>query len=336
MPRTRHLIPLLAVAVILLLVANLLCGSVHIPTDEALRILLGQDDGSHPAWTFIMIENRWPAAITALLCGAALGTGGLLLQTTFRNPLAGPSILGIDSGANLGVALVMLLLGNVITFGSLSLGGYLLIVLAAMAGAWFIMLLLLTFSARLRSHVMLLITGIMVSYITGSIISLLNYSATAEGVHAYMMWGMGNFNAVSMDRLPLFTALCTLGLTAALLLMKPMNAMLMGDHYAANLGFSVRSMRTRLLVVTGLLTATTTAFCGPITFLGLAVPHLARLGTGTHNHRQLLPATMLIGSSLALFCNLLSTLPSGTLIPINVITPCIGAPIVILIILKKL
>lgn len=322
--------------VILLFVANLVFGSVSIPTEDVIRIVLGRNADVNTAWTYIILENRLPAAITALLAGAALGTGGLLLQTTFRNPLAGPSILGIDSGANLGVALVMLLLGNVVTLGGMSIGGYLLIVLAAMVGSWLIMLLLLAFSARLRSHVMLLITGIMVSYITGSLISLLNYSATAEGVHAYMMWGMGNFTAVSMDRIPLFAILCVVGLLSALLMMKPMNAMLMGDNYATNLGFSLKSTRTRLLLITGLLTATTTAFCGPITFLGLAVPHLARLSTGCHNHRQLLPTTMLIGSMLALLCNLLSTLPSGSLIPINVITPCIGAPIVILIILKKL
>lgn len=322
--------------VLALVLANLMWGSVSIPASDAIRIIFGDTEELPVSWTYIILENRLPAALTAMLTGAALGTGGLLLQTTFRNPLAGPSILGIDSGANLGVALVMLLLGNAVTLGSMSIGGYLLIVLAAMMGSWVIMLLLLAFSARLQSHVMLLITGIMISYITGSLISLLNYSATAEGVHAYMMWGMGNFGAVSMDRIPLFALLCVVGLASALLMMKPLNVMLMGDNYATNLGFSVRSTRTRLLLITGLLTATTTAFCGPITFLGLAVPHLARLTTGTHNHQQLLPSTMLIGSSLALLCNLLSTLPSGSLIPINVITPCIGAPIVILIILKKI
>lgn len=326
---------ILLICVILLLIANLLFGSVHIPTDEVVRILAGLDDGTHPAWRFILLENRLPAALTALFCGASLGTGGLLLQTTFRNPLAGPSILGIDSGANLGVALVMLLLGGSITLGGISMGGFLLIIMAAMVGAWAIMSLLLVFSHRLRSHVMLLITGIMVSYITGSLISLLNYGATKEGVHAYMMWGMGNFNSVSNDRLPLFLTLCVVGLVAALLMMKPLNAMLLGDHYASNLGYSVRSMRTRLLIVTGLLTATTTAFCGPITFLGIAVPHLARLLLHTHNHRRLLPCTMLIGASIALLCNLISTLPmDGSIIPINVITPCIGAPIVIGIILR--
>lgn len=328
-------ITLLFAAVILMMVANLLFGSVSIPFADALRILLGQDGFSHPSWHFIIWENRIPQAITATLTGAALATGGLLLQTTFRNPLAGPSILGIDSGANLGVAVVMLLLGGSVTLGGLSLGGYLLVIVAAMAGAWAIMLLLLIFSRRISSHVMLLITGIMISYITGSLISLLNFSATEQGVHAYMMWGMGNFNAVTLERLPLFATLCLIGLAGALLHIKSLNALLLGERYATNLGYSIKVVRTRLLLVTGLLTATTTAFCGPITFLGLAVPHLARLLTTTHNHRSLLPTTMLMGALLALICNLISALPSsGSLIPINVITPCIGAPIVIWIIAK--
>lgn len=329
-------ITLLAVAMLLLAIASLFYGSVSVPKDEALRILLHGADPDKRAWSHIIWEMRVPQTLTAILTGAALATSGLLLQTIFRNPLAGPSILGIDSGSNLGVAIVMLLLGGSMTLGGMTVAGYLLVILAATAGAMVVMLLLISFSIRIRSHVMLLITGVMISYIAGSVISLLNYSATAQGVQAYMVWGMGNFSSVSSERLPLFICLCTTWLLAAALHVKPLNALLLGEQYATNLGYNIRPLRTRLLLITGLLTATTTAFCGPISFLGLAVPHLARLTTGTSNHRLLLPTTLLTGSCLALTCSLLSNLPdNGTIIPINVITPCIGAPVVLWIILRK-
>jgi iron complex transport system permease protein len=274
--------------------------------------------------------------VTALLTGTALGTCGLLLQTAFRNPLAGPSILGIDSGANLGVAIVLLLLGGTASIGNLALGGHLLVVVAAMVGALAIMALLMILSKLLRSQVMLLITGVIISYVTGSIIQLLNYSATEQGVHSFVIWGMGNFASVGIERLPVFCALSCLGLLLATLLIKPLDALLLGDRYAENLGVRIGRIRQMLLLVTGLLTATTTAFCGPISFICLAVPHLARLALGTSYHRTLMPATMLIGANLALACNLLSTLPrDGSIIPISVITPLIGAPVVLHVILKQ-
>lgn len=326
----------LSLALLALSIASLLCGSVPVPKAEAVDILLHGARPEQRAWGYIIWEMRVPQTITALLTGASLATAGLLLQTLFRNPLAGPSILGIDSGANLGVAIVMLLLGGTMTLGGMSLGGYLLVILAAECGAGLVMMALISFSMRVRSHVMLLITGVMISYMTSSIISLLNYSATAQGVQAYMVWGMGNFSSVSSERLPLFATLCLLWLALAVLHIKPLNALLLGDQYATNLGYSIRPLRTRLLLITGLLTATTTAFCGPIAFLGLAVPHLTRLVTGTSNHRLLLPTNLLMGACLALTCSLLSNAPSnGSIIPINVITPCIGAPVVLWIILKR-
>lgn len=326
----------LSLALLALSIASLLCGSVPVPKAEAVDILLHGARPEQRAWGYIIWEMRVPQTITALLTGASLATAGLLLQTLFRNPLAGPSILGIDSGANLGVAIVMLLLGGTMTLGGMSLGGYLLVILAAVCGAGLVMMALISFSMRVRSHVMLLITGVMISYMTSSIISLLNYSATAQGVQAYMVWGMGNFSSVSSERLPLFATLCLLWLALAVLHIKPLNALLLGDQYATNLGYSIRPLRTRLLLITGLLTATTTAFCGPIAFLGLAVPQLTRLVTGTSNHRLLLPTNLLMGACLALTCSLLSNAPSnGCIIPINVITPCIGAPVVLWIILKR-
>ncbi|MBO4642803.1 MAG: iron ABC transporter permease [Bacteroidaceae bacterium] len=334
--RHKSILTALTLAVAILAVANLLWGSLSIPVKDVWSILCGEEIEGHTSWTYIIRQNRVPQMITAILCGASLSTCGLMLQTTFRNPLAGPSILGIDSGANLGVAIVMLLLGGSVTLGSLSIAGYLFVVIAAMIGALGIMMLLMLLSHILRSKVMLLITGVIISYVTGSIIQLLNYTATEEGVHSFIIWGMGNFSSVSLERLPLFSSLILIGLTMALLMIKPLDALLLGDRYAQNLGIRIHRVRQSLLLTTGILTATTTAFCGPISFLGLAVPHIARLTLGTSIHRILLPGTMLMGAILTLICNLLSTLPrNGSLIPINVITPIIGAPVIMYVILKK-
>ena len=336
MNKKVQILVLLGLLVALLGVANILWGSVSIPASDVLNILAGHGSPDHPSWDYIIRESRIPQVITATLCGAALSTCGLLLQTLFRNPLAGPNILGIDSGANLGVALVMLLLGGSMTLGSVSLSGYLLIILAALLGACAIMALLMLLANYLHSPIMLLITGVIISYVTSSIISMLNFRATEEGVHNYIIWGMGNFSAVTTDRIPLYATLISLGLLGALLLIKPLDALLLGDSYAQNLGISIRATRNRLLLSTGLLTAVTTAFCGPISFLGLAVPHIARLLLRTSNHRILMPGTMLMGAALTLLCNLLCTLPrSGSIIPINVITPLIGAPVILYVILRR-
>lgn len=329
MKRLAFLLMLMA-----LVLANLYLGAVHIPLAAVTDILLGRDV-DHPSWTYIIWESRIPQAVTAVLSGAGLAVAGLLLQTLFRNPLAGPGLLGIDSGANLGVAVAMLALGGSFSAGAFSLSGFLLVIVAAFVGAMAVLLLLIGFASTLRSEVLLLIVGVMIGYLASSAISLLNYGATEEGVRSFMMWGLGSFANVTSDRLPAFCLTMTLGLVAALLYIKPLNALLLGDRYAANLGIRVRRARTYLLVVTGLLTATSVAFCGPIAFIGLAVPHLARLFMGTANHRSLLPATMLTGACLALACNLICTLPTHGLIPINVITPVIGAPVVIWVILRR-
>lgn len=332
----KYKLKFLAIALILLSIANVLWGSLDIPVKDVWQILCGKEIEGHPAWSIIVLQGRIPQMLTALFTGTALGTCGLLLQTAFRNPLAGPSILGIDAGANLGVAIVLLLLSGTATIGSLTIGGHLLVVTAAMIGALAIMALLMLLSKMLRSQVMLLITGVIISYVTSSIIQLLNYSATEQGVHSFVIWGMGNFASVGIERLPVFLVLSVIGLLLALLLIKPLDALLLGDKYAENLGIRIGRVRQMLLLVTGLLTATTTAFCGPIAFIGLAVPHLARLTLGTAWHRTLMPATMLIGANLALVCNLLSTIPrDGSIIPISVITPLIGAPVVLHVILKQ-
>lgn len=335
MNKTGLLIALLGVLIALLFAANLLVGSVHIPAGEVLRILLGEDAGRE-SWRYIVLEARLPQALTAMLAGSALSACGLLLQTAFRNPLAGASILGVNSGAGLGVAVVMLLLGGTVSAGAFSLSGFFSVLAGAFVGALAVMALILFFSTLVRSNVMLLIIGLMVGYLASSVVSLLNFLSTAEGVQSYMVWGMGNFGGVSLRQLPAFAAVVLSGLAGTLLLIKPLNALLLGERYAGNLGVQVRRVRNLLLVVVGVLTAVTTAFCGPILFIDLAVPHMARLLLGTANHRVLLPATMLAGAVVSLACNLACLLPGEAgLIPLNAVTPLIGAPIVIYVIVSQ-
>ncbi len=316
-------------------IANLLIGSVNIPPADVWHILTG-GESSKASWSFIVWEARLPQALTALLCGGALAVCGLMLQTAFKNPLAGPSILGINSGASLGVAFVMLLFGGSVTAGTFSLSGFLSVLSGAFIGAMAIMALILFFSTLIKSNVMLLITGIMIGYIASSAISLLNFFATAEGVQSYIIWGMGNFGGVSLQQMPAFASVTLLGLAGALMLIKPLNALLLGERYAENLGVNIRRVRNWLLVVTGLLTAITTAFCGPVAFIGLAVPHVARMLLGTSNHHSLLPVTILSGGAVALLCNLICILPGDAgIIPLNAVTPIIGAPVIIYVIVSQ-
>lgn len=325
---------LISVAIALLLLLNLFIGSVKISFKEVISILLN-GESTKQSWEFIVLHSRLPQAITALLCGASLSAAGLILQTAFRNSLAGPDILGINGGAGLGVALVMLLFGGNLSAGNVTIGGSLSIVVGAMIGAFAVMALILALSNKLRSSVMLLIAGIMISYLTSSAITLLNFFSTAEGVHSYTMWGMGNFGGVTLKQLPFFSTVSLIGIGIAILMIKPLNALLLGEHYAQNLGVNIMRTRTMLLISTGILVATTTAFCGPVSFIGLAVPHLARLILGTNNHKSLMPVTILMGITIALLCNLISALPGDKgLIPLNAITPFIGAPVIIYVLLR--
>lgn len=325
----------LTLVIVVLFILNLMMGSVSIPVEDTIRILMGEGSVK-PSWQYIILESRMPQALTAILCGGALAASGLMLQTAFRNTLAGPSIFGINSGAGLGVALVMLFLGGSISAGSVSLSGFVAVLTAAFAGAMAVMTLIFFFSTIVRNHVMLLIIGIMIGYISNSAISLLNFFATDEGVRSYMVWGMGSFGGVSMRMMPVFASITLLGLVGCLLLIKPLNALMLGDRYAENLGVNIIRTRNWLLIVTGILTAVTTAFCGPIAFIGLAVPHITRLLLTTDNHRSLLPATILMGAVIALLCNLITVLPGETgVIPLNAVTPLIGAPVIIYVIIKR-
>jgi iron complex transport system permease protein len=326
---------LLAFLVFVLMVVNILVGSIHIPAKDVLSILLGNADGIKPSWVYIVLQSRLPQAVTAVLAGGALAASGLMLQTAFRNPLADPGIFGISSGAGLGVALVMLLLGGSFTAGSVTVSGFVAVLFAAFLGAMAVMLVIFFFSGLVRSSVMLLIVGIMIGYVSSSAVTLLNFFATDEGVKSFMVWGMGSFGGVSLRMLPAFAAVTLLALFCALLLIKPLNALMLGERYAENLGVNVVRVRNWLLIVTGLLTAVVTAFCGPIAFIGLAVPHVARMLLTTDNHRTLLPATILMGSVTALLCNLFCVIPGeGGVIPLNAVTPLLGAPVIIYVILK--
>lgn len=327
-------------AVLTLLIAvlfalNLFGGSVSIPATDVLDILLG-GEGQKPSWHYIVLESRLPQAITALLCGSALAASGLMLQTAFRNPLADPSIFGISSGAGLGVALTMLLLGGSLSLGSLHLSGFVAVIMAAFVGAMLVTAVIFFLSTLVKNNVMLLIIGIMIGYLSSSAITLLNFFATDEGVKSYMVWGMGSFGGVTMGHMPIFASFTIFGILGALLLIKPLNALMLGDRYAENLGFNIRHIRNWLLVITGLLTAITTAFCGPIAFIGLATPHITRLIFHTDNHGILLPATMLCGSVVALLCNLICYLPGELgIIPLAAVTPLMGAPVIIYVIIRN-
>ena len=328
---------LLWIGICVLFVTNLSFGSVSIPFHDVMAILLGQGEKvRQEAWTYIVMESRLPQTVTAILAGASLSVSGLLLQTTFHNPLAGPDVFGISSGASLAVALVMLSFGGSLSLGSYSFNGFIAILLSAFLGAMLIIAIISLISNWIRSNVVLLIVGMMVGYLASSAISLLNFFSVPEGVKSYMVWGMGSFGNVTRDELGFFTGLSILCLCASFLFVKPLNGLLLGDMYATNLGFSIKRVRLGLLVLSGLQTAITTAFCGPIAFIGLITPHVVRLMVATDNHRPLLPLTMLMGAFITLICNQISSLPSENgILPLNAVTPLFGAPVIIYVLLRR-
>ena len=335
MKRNVSIILLLVAGIIMLFAMNLIVGSVRIPLADVCDILFDKFEGKE-SWMYIVMENRLPQALTAMLCGASLAVCGLMLQTAFRNPLAGPDVFGISSGAGLGVAIVMLFLGGSVSTTLFTISGFLAILTSAFIGAIVVTMIILFLSTMVRNSVLLLIVGLMVGYVSSSAVALLNFFASEEGVKSYMVWGMGNFGGVSMDHMLLFALLCLVGIIASIFLIKPLNIMLLGTQYAESLGINIRQIRNLLLVTVGLLTAVTTAFCGPISFIGLAIPHISRLLFRTDNHQILLPGTVLIGAVIALFCNLVCYLPGELgIIPLNAVTPLIGAPVIIYVIIKR-
>lgn len=326
----------LGVLAVLLAASCLVWGSVDIDPSAIAAILTGHSSGNY-AWDVIITQSRLPMIATSALAGAALAVAGLLLQTTFNNPLADPSVLGVSAGAGLGVAVVMLATGG--SIGSMlgqGFGGYMATMAAAMTGAVAVLAVLMLFAGIVRSATMLLIVGIMVSYLASSVISLLSSVASHEGLQGYVAWGFGNFTGITTGQLPMYAGSITIALAVAVAMVKPLNAMLLGTRYAQNLGVNVRNVRNVLLLVAGALTAVVTAFCGPIGFIGMVVPHIARLATGTSSHGRLLPATMLAGADVALLCTLISvTCSSHGVLPINAITPIVGVPVIIYIIVNR-
>ena len=335
MKRNVCIILLLVAGIIMLFAMSLIVGSVRIPLADVCDILFDKFEGKE-SWKYIVMENRLPQALTAMLCGASLAVCGLMLQTAFRNPLAGPDVFGISSGAGLGVAIVMLFLGGSVSTTLFTVSGFLAILISAFIGAIVVTMIILFLSTMVRNSVLLLIVGLMVGYVSSSAVALLNFFASEEGVKSYMVWGMGNFGGVSMNHMLLFALLCLVGIIASIFLIKPLNIMLLGTQYAESLGINIRQIRNLLLVTIGLLTAVTTAFCGPVSFLGLAIPHMTRLLLHTENHQILLPCTILCGAVIALLCNLICYLPGdGGIIPLNAVTPLLGAPIIIYVIVKR-
>ncbi|MBQ0057783.1 MAG: iron ABC transporter permease [Bacteroidales bacterium] len=309
-----------------LFILNIFTGSVHIPAAEIWEILFASPSADTPM-SYIIHAIRIPQALTALCTGAALGAAGLLLQSYFRNQLAGPSILGITGGSNLAVAIGVLLLGNI---SGLQLVG------CAFVGSAVVLLMLVGLSLLVRNDISMLIVGILLSYITSAILSLLQFQSAAEGVQTLMVWGMGSFSQVGLSQLPLFVILVATGLLGSALLIKPLNGWMMGEAYARNLGVSTTAVRWGVLLVTGLLCAVTTAWCGPIAFVGLSVPHIARMICRTDNHRQLLPMSMTLGACITLLCLWLSTLPDGgRTLPINALTPLFGVPVILYVLLRR-
>ena len=325
---------LMTVALLLLLLANMVFGTVSIPPESVIAILTG-GDCDNEIWRYIIIGSRLPQSITALLSGMSLSACGLMLQTIFRNPLADPSILGISSGASLGVAMVTLFFGGLFVAGSFSITGYAATVISAFMGAVIVIGLIMFFSSVVRNHILVLIIGIMIGYLSSSAITLLNYFATQEGVKTYSVWSMGSFSGVTLTMLPWFVTMSMAALLLCILLIKPLNALLLGDNYASNLGYNIKRLRHLMLFITGIVTAVITSVCGPISFIGLAVPHIARLTTTSDNHLALMPSTILIGGIVALSCNLVTAMPGdGTIIPINGVTPLVGAPVIIWVIMR--
>ncbi|MBR1387855.1 MAG: iron ABC transporter permease [Alloprevotella sp.] len=320
---------------LLLLLANLFFGSTSLSFGEVAGALLHPGAASETTRT-ILFDLRLPSVITALLAGSALAVCGLLMQTIFNNPLADPSILGVSSGASLGTAIVVLWLGGTLGSGMLAPSGYMLATLFAWIGAGLVIAFLLLCHAVLRSTTAVLISGVLIGFMVTALTALLSFFSTVQGLHSFMVWTLGSFQNVTWDRMWLFATLLCACFLAVSFLAKPLNVLLLGEAYAQNAGFRVRRIRMVVLVITGLLTATVTVYCGPISFVGLFVPHAVRFMMRSSNHRQLLPATLLWGANTAMLCHWLALWSSQTgVLPVNTITPLLGVPMALYLIVRR-
>lgn len=320
---------------VLTLVLNISLGQVNIPLKEVFKSLTGES-ASKETWEYIIVNFRLPKAITAVLVGIGLSISGLLMQTLFRNPLAGPYVLGLSSGSSLGVALVILgaaFLPQLVAEMLLSTYG---IILASCLGSFLVLLLILIMSSRLRDTATLLIIGLMFSSFTGAIVSVLTYFSSAEQLQKFTFWSMGNLGNLSWQNILILAITVAIGLLLSLISIKSLDALLLGENYAKSMGLNIRKSRYIIIIATSLLAGSITAFAGPIAFIGLAVPHLAKLLFQTSNHEILFGSTILIGALLMLFCDMVSQMPGMEFtLPINAITSIIGAPIVIWLLVRK-
>ena len=329
---------LLVASILVLFLLNLFLGSVHIPMDSIWNILWGLEGDESVIWQNIIWKSRIPQSLTALVAGAGLAVSGLQMQTVFRNPLAGPSVLGISSGASLGVAFVVLLSGSIggIALSRLGFMGEIALTVAAIVGALSVMALIVYVSQKVHGNVTLLIIGVMIGYVANAVIGVLKFFSVEEDIRAYVIWGLGSFARVSGNQVTVFICIMAVLLPLSFLLIKTLNLLLLGDAYARNLGLNIKRARLQVIACSGVLVAIVTAYCGPITFLGLAVPHLCRGLFRSSDHRVLMPASLLAGAALALLCNLIARMPGfeGAL-PVNSVTALVGAPVVVSVLFKK-
>jgi len=328
----------LALAVVVFFVLDLALGSVKIPLSDVVSILFNSQH-DNIAWQKIIEFIRLPKGFTAILAGAALSVGGLQMQTLFRNPLAGPSVLGITAGASLGVAIVMLASGaatNAFAIKQLGISGSWLIVLASTLGSAIVLLVILGISMRIKDNIVLLIVGIMVGNVTISLISVWQYFSSPEEIQDYLIWTFGSLGGVIDDQLLLLSIVVIAGLFVSMIASKSLNVMLLGENYARSMGLSTSYLRITVILATSLLAGSVTGFCGPIGFIGIAVPHLTRSLLNTSDHRFLIPSSALMGALLMLVCDIIAQMPgSQTTLPINAVTALVGSPIVIWVIMKN-
>jgi len=328
---------ILLVLVFIFFLSNLMLGSVTIPFGESLKVLGGYSI-EHRSWELIVLRTRLPQAIMALSAGMALGIAGLFMQTLFHNPLAGPSVLVISSGASLGVAFVIMVAGQVfgLSFSSVGFWGDFSVVIAAMLGAFAILMLILFISRKVGGTLPVLIMGVMVGYLSNSVVGILKFYSLEEDVHNYVIWGLGSFSRLSLTSALNFglVTICLCVLT--IFLSKSLNLISLGDRYAKNLGLDIKRARLIIISTAGILTALVTSFCGPIIFIGMAVPHLAKMILKTSDHVKLIVVTALLGSVTALLCNVAARLPGlDNALPVNSVTAFVGAPVVISVIWKR-
>lgn len=333
--RNSILFSILSLLLVLTLLLNISLGQVAIPIKEVFKSLFGSH-ASKETWEYIIINFRLPKAITAILVGIGLSISGLLMQTLFRNPLAGPYVLGLSSGSSLGVAIVILGAGFLPAFLTEILLSSYGIVLASCIGSVFVLLLILIVSQRLRDTTTILIVGLMFSSFAGAIVSILTYFSSAEQLQKFTFWSMGSIGNLSWNTILILTICSIIGLLLSLFSLKSLDALLLGENYAKSMGLNIKKSRFIIVIATSILAGSITAFAGPIAFIGLAVPHLSKLLFQSSNHKILFFATILIGAIIMLFCDMVSQMPGFEFtLPINAITSIIGAPIVIWLILGK-